>query len=86
MVTKSSRVKFDGSYSLHIYSPDVTDYAYVNTSMPGTDFHIQLWFYVDYSVVPDHIYIAECRDSNASVQNRIVVNDGGVPRRDPVAG
>ncbi|MGD0803217.1 MAG: hypothetical protein ABSA11_03995 [Candidatus Bathyarchaeia archaeon] len=77
-VTKSSNVKPDGSYSLRIYSPDVTDYADAYTSVPGsnnTDFHIQIWFYVDYAVVPDHFYIAECRDSKAIVQNRIVVND-----------
>jgi hypothetical protein len=77
-VTQSSKVKLEGSYSLQIYSPDWDTNAYAYTSIPeiiNKDFHIQIWFYIDYSVPPYHFYIAECRDSNEKVQNRIVVND-----------
>jgi hypothetical protein len=77
-VTKSSQKRLEGTYSLQISTPHTTDNAYAYLRIPGSsieDRHIQIWFYVDYSNPPDHVYILETRDATAQVNNRIVVDD-----------
>jgi hypothetical protein len=75
-VLKSPEEKLSGLYSAHLYSPKTTDVAgaYLPISAYIKDLHVSLWFYVDYSVIPDHMYLVDLRDSDG-VQSRIVVND-----------
>jgi hypothetical protein len=77
-VAKDMLRKLDGAYSLRISTQYTTDNAYAYLQIPGSpiaDSHIQIWFYVDYSNPPDHVYILETRDAKAHVNNRIVVDD-----------
>ncbi len=64
-ITRSQAEKHGGNYSARFSSPEATTNAYAYTDMPyvaNIDFHVQLWFYVDYSLPPDHLSIAGCRD------------------------
>ena len=74
-VSRSPEQKVSGLYSAHLYSPNTTDVAGAYLPISELkDLHVSLWFYVDYSIIPDHMYIVDLRGSDG-VQSRIVVND-----------
>ncbi|MCX6654351.1 MAG: hypothetical protein NTY03_04425 [Candidatus Bathyarchaeota archaeon] len=74
-VSRSPEQKVSGLYSAHLYSQNTTDVAGAYLPISELkDLHVSIWFYVDYSIIPDHMYIVDLRGSDG-VQSRIVVND-----------